>query len=81
MPLPTSDAAWALRYPDTRSGSRLLVSLPPDMLHDLNVAAKGVDLSGAEFVRRALTRELAAVIRANPAAARSFRGQLPGSEA
>jgi len=79
--LKSTPAAWDLVYEDPRTNARYLLSLPPDFLRDIQIAAKALDMSGAEFVRRAVSQALAEIIRANPAAARSFRGKLPGSEA
>ena len=56
-----------LNYTDTR----LLVSLP---------SAKIKDISTAELVRRAATRELAAQIKERPEVAALFKGALLASD-
>ena len=70
-------SGWMLNYTDPRTDTRLLVSLPSAMLRDLHLLAKAKDISTAELVRRAVTREIAAEIRACPEIAFSFRGALP----
>ena len=70
-------SGWLLNYADPRTDTRMLVSLPSAMLRDLHLLAKAKDISTAELVRRAVTRELAAEIRARPELAPSFSGALP----
>ena len=76
MPHPDG-SGWMLNYIDPRNDTRMLVSLPSAMLRDLHLLAKAKDISTAELVRRAVTREIAAEIRARPEIAPSFKGVLP----
>lgn len=76
MPHPDG-SGWLLNYADPRNDTRMLVSLPSAMLRDLHLLAKAKDISTAELVRRAVTREIAAEIRARPEIAPSFKGVLP----
>ncbi len=70
-------SGWLLNYADPRNNTRLLISLPSAMLRDLRLLAKSQDISAAELVRRAVTREIAAEIRERPEIAPSFKGTLP----
>lgn len=76
MPHPDG-SGWLLNYIDPRNDTRMLVSLPSAMLRDLHLLAKSQDISTAELVRRAVTREIAAEVRARPEIAPSFKGTLP----
>lgn len=76
MPHPDG-SGWLLTYADPRSDTRMLVSLPSAMLRDLRLLAKSQGTSISELVRRAVTREIAAEIRARPEIAPSFKGALP----
>lgn len=76
MPHPDG-SGWMLNYIDPRNDTRMLVSLPSAMLRDLHLLAKAKDISTAELVRRAVTREIAAQIKARPEIAASFKGVLP----
>ena len=76
MPHPDG-SGWLLNYADPPNDTRMLVSLPSAMLRDLHLLAKAKDISTAELVRRAVTREIAAEIRARPEIAPSFKGVLP----
>lgn len=76
MPHPDG-SGWMLNYSGPRSDTRMLVSLPSAMLRDLHLLAKAKDISTAELVRRAVTREIAAEIRERPEIAPSFKGTLP----
>ena len=76
MPHPDG-SGWLLNYIDPRNDTRMLVSLPSAMLRDLHLLAKAKDISTAELVRRAVTREIAAQIKARPEIAASFKGVLP----
>lgn len=76
MPHPDG-SGWMLNYIDPRNDTRMLVSLPSAMLRDLHLLAKAKDISTAELVRRAVTREIAAEIRERPEIAPSFKGALP----
>lgn len=76
MPLPDG-SGWLLNYADPRNNTRMLMSLPSAMLRDLHLLAKARDISLAELMRRAATRELAAEIEARPEIAASFKGTLP----
>ncbi len=76
MPHPDG-SGWMLNYIDPRNDTRMLVSLPSAMLRDLHLLAKAKDISTAELVRRAVTREIAAEIRERPEIAPSFKGTLP----
>jgi len=73
---PTKPDAWLLSYSDSRSSTRLLVSLPVDMLRDLHLIAKARAISASELVRRVVTEHIADEIRARPEIAASFRGSL-----
>lgn len=75
MPLP-NDTGWLLRYPDPRSDTRMLTSIPSLLLRDLHMLAKAREISLAELVRRALTREIATEIRERPSIAASFKGKI-----
>lgn len=75
MPMPDG-SGWFLNYVDSRSDTRMLVSMPALMLRDLQLLAKSRDTSAAELVRRAVTREVAELIRERPQLAASFRGTL-----
>jgi hypothetical protein len=55
----------------------MLMSLPSAMLRDLHLLAKSQDISTAELMRRAATREIAAQIKERPEIAASFKGTLP----
>ncbi len=57
MPYP-DDSGWAVKYADPRSSVRMLVSLPYEMLRDVQALAKARGLSASELVRRCITREL-----------------------
>ena len=70
-------SGWLLNYADPRNNARLLMSLPSAMLRDLHLLAKSQDISTAELMRRAATRELAAHINERPEIAPSFKGTLP----
>ena len=76
MPHPDG-SGWMLNYADPRNDTRMLMSLPSAMLRDLRLPAKAREISLAELMRRAVTRELAAEIRARPEIAASFKGTLP----
>ena len=76
MPHPDG-SGWLLNYADPRNDTRMLVSLPSAMLRDLHLLAKAKDISTAELVRRAVTREIAAQIKERPEIAASFKGVLP----
>lgn len=69
-------SGWLLKYADPRNDTRLLMSLPSEMLRDLRLLAKSQDIPVAELVRRAVTREIAAEIRSRPEIAPSFKGKL-----
>lgn len=73
MPHPDG-SRWLLKYTDPRNDTRMLISLPSAMLRDLHLLAKAKGISTAEFVRRAVTRDIAHEIQARPEIARSFRG-------
>ena len=76
--MPHSDGSgWLLNYADPRNDTRLLMSLPSAMLCDLRLLAKSQDISVAELMRRAATREIAAQIKERPEIAPSFKGTLP----
>lgn len=68
---------WSLTYEDPRSNARTLISMPAEMLRDLRVLSKSQGLSVAEMIRRAVTREIAAVLEERPEIRASFRGKLP----
>jgi hypothetical protein len=70
-------SGWLLTYADPRNDTRVLVSLPSMMLRDLRILAKSQNISAAELVRRAVTREIAAQIKERPEIAASFKGTLP----
>ena len=70
-------SGWLLNYADPRNDTRLLMSLPSAMLRDLRLLAKSQDISVAELMRRAATREIAAEIKERPEIAASFKGTLP----
>lgn len=70
-------SGWLLTYTDPRNDTRILTSLPSAMLRDLRLLAKSQDISIAELMRRAATREIAAQIRVRPEIAASFKGTLP----
>lgn len=70
-------SGWLLNYADPRNNTRLLISLPSAMLRDLHLLAKSQDISTAELMRRAATREIAAQIKERPEIAPSFKGTLP----
>ncbi|GIV03812.1 MAG: hypothetical protein KatS3mg015_2642 [Fimbriimonadales bacterium] len=76
MPHPDG-SGWLLTYANPRNDTRMLVSLPSAMLRDLRLLAKAKDISAAELVRRAVTREIAAEIKSRPEIAASFKGTLP----
>lgn len=76
MPHPDG-SGWLLNYADPRNDTRVLVSMPSAMLRDLRLLAKSQDISIAELIRRAATREVAAQIKARPEIAASFKGTLP----
>lgn len=76
MPHPDG-SVWLLNYADPRNDTRMLMSLPSAMLRDLHLLAKARDISLAELMRRAATREIAAEIEARPEIAASFKGTLP----
>lgn len=76
MPHPDG-SGWLLNYTDPRNDTRLLMSLPAAMLRDLHLLAKAREISLAELMRRAATREIAAEIEARPEIAASFKGTLP----
>jgi hypothetical protein len=52
---------WYLQYPNPVSEGRLLICLPADLLADIHMAAKAMDVSSAEFMRRAATRHILAL--------------------
>lgn len=70
-------SGWLLNYADPRNNTRMLMSLPSAMLRDLHLLAKSQDISTAELMRRAATREIAAQIKARPEIAALFEGTLP----
>ena len=70
-------SGWLLNYADPRNNARLLICLPSAMLRDLHLLAKSQDISTAELMRRAATREIAAQIKERPEIAPSFKGTLP----
>ena len=76
MPHPDG-SGWLLNYADPRNDTRMLMSLPSAMLRDLRLLAKAREISLAELMRRAATRELAAEIAERPEIAASFKGALP----
>lgn len=76
MPHPDG-SGWMLNYTDPRNDTRMLMSLPSAMLRDLHLLAKAQDISTAELMRRAATREIAAHINERPEIAASFKGTLP----
>jgi len=76
MPHPDG-SGWLLNYADPRNNTRLLMSLPSAMLRDLYLLAKAREISLAELMRRAATREIAAEIKERPEIAASFKGTLP----
>lgn len=76
MPHPDG-SSWMLNYTDPRNDTRMLMSLPSAMLRDLHLLAKAQDISTAELMRRAATREIAAHIKERPEIAASFKGTLP----
>lgn len=76
MPHPDG-SGWLLTYADPRNDTRMLMSLPSAMLRDLHLLAKSQDISLAELMRRAATREIATHIRERPEIAASFKGTLP----
>ncbi len=76
MPHPDG-SGWLLNYADPRNDTRMLMSLPSAMLRDLRLLAKSQDISLAELMRRAATREIAAQIKERPEVAASFKGVLP----
>lgn len=76
MPHPDG-SGWLLNYADPRNDTRMLMSLPSAMLRDLHLLAKAREISLAELMRRAATREIAAEIEARPEIAASFKGTLP----
>lgn len=76
MPHPDG-SGWLLTYADPRNDTRMLMSLPSAMLRDLHLLAKAREISLAELMRRAATREIAAEIEARPEIAASFKGTLP----
>lgn len=51
---------WSLQYPDARSDTRMLTSLPKAMLLDAQCVAAAEGISTAELNRRALTAWMAA---------------------
>ncbi len=69
-------SGWLLNYADPRNDTRLLISLPSAMLRDLHLLAKSQDISTAELMRRAATREIATHIKERPEIAPSFKGTL-----
>lgn len=76
MPHPDG-SGWLLTYADPRNNTRMLMSLPSAMLRDLHLLAKAREISLAELMRRAATREIATEIEARPEIAASFKGTLP----
>ncbi len=76
MPIPDG-SGWYLQYDDPQATERLLVSFPYDLRRDLRVLSSSEGISDAELIRRAVTRELAMVIRERPEISKSFRGKLP----
>lgn len=76
MPHPDG-SGWLLNYVDPRNDTRMLMSLPSAMLRDLHLLAKAREISLAELMRRAATREIAAQIKECPETAASFKGTLP----
>lgn len=76
MPYP-DDSGWALRYVDPHSDTRLLVSMPKDMLFDASMLAKRRDCSIAELIRRALTRELREAALHDSLLNKQLRGRCP----
>lgn len=76
MPHPDG-SGWLLNYADPRNNTRMLMSLPSAMLRDLHLLAKAREISLAELMRRAATREIAAQIKERPEIAASFKGTLP----
>ena len=76
MPHPDG-SGWLLNYADPRNDTRMLMSLPSAMLRDLHLLAKAREISLAELMRRAATRDIAAEIEARPEIAASFKGTLP----
>lgn len=76
MPHPDG-SGWLLTYADPRNDTRMLMSLPSAMLRDLHLLAKAREISLAELMRRAATREIADLIKERPEIAASFKGTLP----
>lgn len=73
--MPRADGSnWMLVYQDPKNSTRLLISLPPDMLRDAHLLAKARGQSLSEFVRCAITGEVASAIAARPEISPSFRG-------
>lgn len=54
MPSP-NDSGWALKYPDPRNDTRVLISLPTLMLQDAKQVAQAEGITVAELFRRAVT--------------------------
>lgn len=65
MPRQSGDG-WFLRYKTPKASTRLLLSLPKDMLSDAHAAAHAQDISVAELVRRAMTRHMSELIAEHP---------------
>lgn len=74
--LTENSSGWMLDYVDPRNDTRMLMSIPKPMLRDFKLLAGARGISVAELVRRVVTQEIAAEIRARPEIAPSFRGVL-----
>ena len=59
-------SGWFLRYASPKASTRLLLSLPKDMLADAHAVAAAQGISTAELVRRAMTMHMREVVRAHP---------------
>ena len=76
MPRQSGDG-WFLKYEPAKASARLLLSLPQPMLDDAHAVAKVQGISVAELVRRAMTRHMAEVVKANPSLV-ALRGSRQG---
>lgn len=71
----SNQTQWLLQYEDPRCHHKLLLCLPDGMQRDVRMLARLEEISVSEFLRRALTREIAAYLQGHPQFQASFRGQ------
>lgn len=73
----SNQTKWNTQYEDPRCHRKLLLCLPDGLQRDTRMLAALAEISVSEFVRRAITREIAEYLNQHPEHQVSFRGVLP----